>query len=202
VSTCACGRPVTDATCCQGCANRFAVDLGDVPWLVGQLTLTITRQAVLDQRNGPRSAETPVAFHLKASDVLDRLTGTLTSWVRLVSEERGHGRKLPAPGPSSLAGWLLAEVEWIRHHDAGAEAFDEIGDRVRDARHVVDTPRNRATFPVCPCPETDCPGEVRAYIPRADDDRPHLTCTADPGHTWPGEQWLHFGKRVLGREVA
>lgn len=204
VSTCACGRPVDGAVVCNGCTQVFTVNLGDVPWHLEQLDLVIGRMTNFAEpySSGGKAAETPPFINDKASDVRRELHRVLQTWALLVSEEWDGAKPLPDDTSVALSRYLLAAVEFIRQHDAGHDACDELADAMRPVRQIIDTPRNRTTFPVCPCPETDCPGEVRAYIPRADDDRPHLTCTAEPAHTWPGEQWLHFGKRVKGLEVA
>jgi hypothetical protein len=116
----------------------------------------------------------------------------------------------------AMARFLLANVEWLRHHEAGADAVDELTGDMRTARRVIDVPANRTTFPVGPCPEVTghqatstglqypllaCPGEVRAYIPNTEDQPARLECTAC--HTvWESWQWLRAGRRIKDREAT
>lgn len=44
---------------------------------------------------------------------------------------------------STLARWLGTHVEWIRHHEAGAELVDELRSAIREARRVLDRPPDR-----------------------------------------------------------
>lgn len=97
----------------------------------------------------------------------------------------------------TLARWLLGHVEWLRHHPAGYEVADEIRSAVREVRRIVDAPANRSSFPVGPCPEVDCSGEVRAYFPADPTVSPHMTCSGGARHRYEPWQWNRAGRRIL-----
>jgi hypothetical protein len=129
------------------------------------------------------------------------LRAHIVSWVLLIAEERGL--PLPADNLEAMSRWMLHHTEWLRHHEAGSEAIDEIVGDVDKARKVIDRPPHRTTFPVGPCPETDdqgaaCIGEVRAYIPNDEDQPARLSCNTC-GAVWLSYQWLRAGRRILAR---
>lgn len=104
----------------------------------------------------------------------------------------------------ALSRHLMRLVEPLRHHPAGHEAIEEISAVVAAARWAVDAPEARY-FPVGPCPEFDdrdinCPGTIRANIPRAADARASMECSrCDTVYeTW---QWHRAGKRILERKA-
>jgi hypothetical protein len=125
----------------------------------------------------------------------------------------------------AMARFLLANVEWLRHHQAGHDAVEELTGDMRTARRVIDVPANRTTFPVGPCPEQftivatmvtpaasatklayrqdgmHCPGEVRAYIPNDETTPARLQCSAC-GTVWESWQWLRAGRRIKDREAT
>jgi DNA-binding transcriptional LysR family regulator len=184
-----CTRPVGDAKVCVRCRNGLERDLGDVDALTEQLEIVLCRQTAYAERNGPRSSERPLPVDLRASEAAWVLRNTLTTWCR----ELGI---IPSGSNHALSGWLLGRAEQIRHHTDAAACIDEIGSAVAMVRVVIDAPANRTTFPVGPCPESSCPGEIRAYIPA--DDRPaRLQCTVTPEHMFEPYQWMRAGHRIL-----
>lgn len=203
-----CGNDEREATICRRCTRDLERALGDMPWLDEQLALTIARQArFTEASDGGRSAETPLAFHPKASELKSHLRAIVSSWVRLVKEEAPDAiaGDWPRDTLTDTARYLHKRLTWIRQHQAAAQAVDDIRAAVARAKLIVDTPRNRTTFTVGPCPETwdggaSCIGEVRAYIPATDDERPHLDCTFCKA-TWEPEQWLRLGRRILERQA-
>lgn len=141
----ACGSPVKDqAYLCQGCTDRLSRDLGDVGALAAELQTTRHKQ---DRMAGAatgvlsRSADKPLPWNQHAAEVDDALRATVVGWVRVVLEERG-GRP-PVDTMRALSGFLLASVEWIRHHADAAECADEIADAVARARQAVDRRQSR-----------------------------------------------------------
>ncbi|MCW2881918.1 MAG: hypothetical protein JWQ95_6018 [Sphaerisporangium sp.] len=65
----------------------------------------------------------------------------------MVSDERGV--TVPMHSAATLARYLLGNVEWLRHHPAGADAVTEIRDAVRDVRHAIDLPNVRVYLGAC-----------------------------------------------------
>jgi hypothetical protein len=222
-----CDHPVTDAYVCSRCAQDLERALGDIPAVVHQLNLTLAKQTRYADRNERGGNEQPLPMDPLASAAASELRHHLCNWVTIVAETRGL--PLPAaavyhpggePGMDTLARWMLAHVEWLRHHEHGHVAVEEVTGDTRTARRVIDVPANRTTFPVGPCPEVvlasvhspgamsgtnpmhiHCPGEVRAYIPNTDTQPARLECSAC--HTvWESWQWLRAGRRIKDREAT
>ncbi len=154
-ATCACGRPVQDATICQGCSGRLERALGDIPALVHDLEITRSRQS----RTGGqgivivvRGAERPLPWDQRASEVTSLLRDTLSSWVQVVLDG-GAARPRMLAGQSSriavMARFLLAHHERLRQHPDAADAVDEIGHAVDQARRVTDRSPDRVYAGPC-----------------------------------------------------
>lgn len=148
-----CGRLVGDGWTCQRCADKLSVALGDVPALWEQLDVVLTRQARYSDPEG-RGGEKAVPFNIKASELGSALRGLLSTWCRLIAEERG--KDLPEDHPAAVARWLLNQVTWLRHHRAGGEAVDEITTAVNEVRRIVDRPAERIYAGPC----ADCGGDM------------------------------------------
>jgi hypothetical protein len=237
-----CDHPVTDAYICSHHAHQLEQALGDIPATIHQLNLTLAKQTRYGEQpagTGPPTptdptdrpelgaAEHPLPMDPLASAATSDLRHHLCNWVGIVAETRGL--PLPAaaiyhpggePGMDTLARWMLHHVEWLRHHEHGHVAVEELVGDMRTARRVIDVPANRTTFPVGPCPEfqpisvtpawngtvvqqveQNCPGDVRAYIPNTDTQPARLECSAC--HTvWESWQWLRAGRRIKDREAT
>ena len=200
MTTCAtgCGRPTRDTLMlCPSCLWALECDLGDVAWLDEQLELVLSRLAVVAEHNGGRSAETPMPIHPGAFKARSELRVILVGWVKDLVEL--HGYRYPADTLPAMAGWLLKNADRLAVHPAAADIHGEIVGAVRFAGRVVDLPANRTTFPVGPCPELTCAGEVRAYIP-ANPERPaRMECSVCEAR-WEPHQWLRAGRRILARK--
>jgi hypothetical protein len=209
-----CTAPVGDqASLCAGCSAQLKATLEAIPTLVDELDTTITRQAVLGVRGGPRAAEKPLPFHVQASEAAWVLRNTLSGWARVIAEEVLAGAETGLGGingsiryPTSpetittaqIAVWLAGHLEQLRHHQAAGEAHDEIRGAVQAAQRTIDHPRTRHTFPVGPCP--DCGAHLTAYLRR--DEPPVITCDGDTRHTYAAHQWARVGARIMASESA
>jgi hypothetical protein len=209
-----CTAPVGDqASLCGSCTNQLRATLDSVADLAAELDTTITRQAVLGVRGGPRAAEKPLPFHVQASEAAWVLRNTLGGWARVIAEEAipGAAHRLetingPSGYPTSpetittaqIAVWLAAHLEQLRHHPAAGEAHDEIRGAAQAAGRAIDHPRTRHTFPVGPCP--DCSAHLTAYIRR--DEPPVITCGGEQRHTYAAHQWARVGTRIMASESA
>jgi hypothetical protein len=218
-----CDHPVPDAYICSHHTRQLEQALGDIPATIHQLNLTLAKQTRYADRTERGSSEQPLPMDPAASAASSELRHHLCNWVTIIAETRGI--PLPAaavyhPGMDTLARWMLAHVEWLRHHEHGHVAVEELTADMRTARRVIDVPANRTTFPVGPCPEVqpisvthagngtvaqqveqNCPGEVRAYIPNTDTQPARLECNTC--HTmWEPWQWLRAGRRILDRKAT
>lgn len=182
-----CGRPVDNANVCTHCSWTLEQALGDVTALDGlhlaeELHTTLTRQrAAPVAGGGGASRERPLPFRYDASEVLFVLRNTLGTWVRLVAEERERD-DLPDDTPAAMSGWLLGEVEWLRHHEAGAEAVDEITYAVDQVRRVVDRPPDAWYAGPCDLQYQVCDEELYARV-----GSPFVRCPTC-GETWDVKQ--------------
>ena len=87
-----CDRPMGDlATFCMSCAFVFEKALGNIPAFADELDTVLARQTRYEEHsertNGGRV--TPLFFDDRASEAGWVLKNTLSTWVRLVAEERG-----------------------------------------------------------------------------------------------------------------
>jgi hypothetical protein len=128
-TSCACGQPVKDqAVICPACTHRLARDLGSLGALADELQTTRTRQS----RTGgaatgvlSRSSDKPLPWNEKAAESAELLRTTVVAWVRIVADTRGG--RLPDDSVAAMARYLLSHLELLRHHEAAAEAADELG---------------------------------------------------------------------------
>jgi hypothetical protein len=193
-----CGRPTRDTLAlCNGCLWALECDLGDVAWLDEQLELVLSRLAVVGEHNGGRSAETPMPVHPGALKARSDLRVVLVGWVRDFAE--GTTQPWPEDTLPAMAGWLLKRMDHVAVHPAAEDIHGEIVSAVRFAARVIDLPANRTTFPVGPCPELGCQGEIRAYIPAQPERPARMECSACQTR-WEPHQWLRAGRRILARK--
>jgi hypothetical protein len=84
--TCDCGKPIPAASTsalCDACLDELRTQLEDLPSLVDDLNLTITRQTNTGDRNGGRSSADPViAWDERASKALAQSMAMLVSWAK------------------------------------------------------------------------------------------------------------------------
>lgn len=179
-----CSRPAPDAVICPSCTGQAAALLRQVPWLVEQLTVTLTRQARMGDRNGPRSTETPVYFDQRASVDLETFRLDLARWATAVAEHRGITVDADST-PAGLSRWLL---RWngaaAQHPDAG-DYLTELTAMIRAAERTIDrAPDMRCLGPcdvdgcvawlyvpvhadIAYCPSPDCDAQYRVEDRRA-----------------------------------
>jgi len=178
------GRPVADgAYCCIACVDQTKTNLEYVAANAGDLETTLTRQDRVSSGTGGRaSAETPLPINLHASDVGTRLRNALSTWTRLVAEERGITLAEAFPpctgGDGSwcthkacrdpqyvsnkdMASWLADRLGWIAHREWGPECFDQLSRVAVDLGRAIDSPPPMISLGTCDA--DGCDGELRAH---------------------------------------
>lgn len=101
---------------CATCGGHLVADLERAAGLLPELDVTITRQAVTGGGRGRPSGEMRLAFDLDASQAADTIANTITTWTRLVSEERGIPIQSPAPEHvRTFAGPICRERAYFGH---------------------------------------------------------------------------------------
>lgn len=175
--TCNCGKPTRDdAYVCDDCLDLLARTLGDVPALLEEVDITITRQQAAGQHgtSTARPAERPLPWNEKAAEALRALHSTLVGWVRFCDEEQVRSRDprdgLPEDDTADLARWLMWRVDGLAFHELGHDAVDQIADAAAQCWRIVFWKRrNRIYLGTCGKvaehdgePGDPCPGEVYA----------------------------------------
>lgn len=179
MSECRCGRPTRDdAYVCEDCGDSLARALGDVPWLVEQLEISVTGQKGVDYRRvggskgGKKATERPSPVSWGPSEARAHLRSLLVSWCRFCAEEgvrhQSLSSELPADDLIAMSRWLLNRVDGLMLHDIGSDAVDEITSAVAHCHRLVDRPAERQ------------------YLG---------SCDIDPGHCMTGRLYSRAGSR-------
>lgn len=131
-----CTQPAPDATICSSCVAQLVTELRRLPWLLGQLHITLTRQSRTGERNGGRSAERPLPYDHTASVDLETLHATLRVWCDEIATRRG----IPVPSgvTAALGRWLLLWPSEIAGHPDAAQLHDELMGALRAAERTID----------------------------------------------------------------
>jgi hypothetical protein len=133
-------------------------------------------------------------FNAAAADVRETIRGVLASWSGMVVDERHVTR--PGRTVSTLAGFLAKHVDWMAAHATATEVTEEVTQLVRSAHHVA-YPNPVRRVLIGACVEQGCPGELFALVhPRELLLPPEINCDADPGHSWPAQQWMQLSRRM------
>lgn len=205
---CVCGKPARDAFLCRACTERLRKALGDLPALIEDLDITLARQGVTGAHSEGKPTKKdaqPLPLHNGAGEVASDVRYKLATSVRYLTEARGIV-DLPADNPTSMARWLLTNIDAIRLDSAGPDIARDVHACTAAIMGVVDLPTTRSRFKVGMCPETEggalCPGEVWVFLPAEDlDEAPSMTCRRC-GHVWVSIEWTSAGRRILKRGAA
>lgn len=178
--SCRCGKPTRDhAYVCDECLGDLSKMLGDVPWLVEQLDITLQRSRGVDYTalGGSPSSERPLSLHPGAFEASQALRTALVMWVRFCSEEsirhQSASNALPADDLVSLSRWLMWRVDGLGLSDLGSDAVSELTRAIGKCRMVIDRPAERQYSGPCECGRdlyhrpgaklTKCPACEREY---------------------------------------
>lgn len=144
-----CARPVADgAALCTTCATGLGDALREVPDLLDDLLVTLSRQDRMGAGGKAGSPDEQPAPRLDASRTLDALVNEVTTWARELAER--HHLEIPMPvrlgqdarlhSAAVAADWLADHVGLVRSHPAALEAHDGITGAIAAARRRVDRP--------------------------------------------------------------
>lgn len=157
-----CGRPSPDAAICTHCWRQLLRDLRDVAaGLLDELAVSYLRRASAGSvaAGGSRSAETALPWDDRATRVEMPVRTALATWAWLVVEERGvlgcYRLDWPADDAAAQARYLGDHNEWLRHHPAAPQAFDELHRAIGAVLHVVDLPAERWYAGPCQAPPAE-----------------------------------------------
>ena len=142
-----CDRPARSGYMCGGCEAELRRALANVPEILGDLDVTLSRQTSRMGRGGHGSVP-PLAFDERASEVGYVLRSALAGWVRQLQETEPE--EWPGDTAQSMAAWLSARLQRLVRHPAAEEAHGEIVTAVRAAERVTDRPAERQFAGRCP----------------------------------------------------
>lgn len=163
-STCpVCGAEQPEALLCHSCTTALERELGDVPSIVADLDIMLSKQARIGNGGAAGLARERSPINVGAMDPGWVLTNVLTTWTRDVAEVVGFLAEHSTSPSRAAARILLNHIPEIRRHPAVNELFDEITDAIKQARRVVDRPADRIYLGQC-------------LVETPDDDGRAVTC--------------------------
>lgn len=142
-------RPTTDATICHSCTETLRIALRALPSLIEDLTITLTRQARIGDRNGAPSTTQPLPYHPAASTTLQTIHHNLTHWATQVATNRGVRIDADLTDPTATSQWLLRWAGAAAQHPAAAELHNNIHAMTRAARRTIDLAAERRYVGPC-----------------------------------------------------
>jgi hypothetical protein len=148
-----CGRPTRDQRLlCDQETWELEKALGDLPALLDELHVTLTRQAVMGSGGGGGKVigkVQPLPYDVRASEVLEQLRIVLVGWVRVIAEDHGH--ELPGDQLRSVARWLLTRINLLASHEAAEDIHREITDACASGNRAIDKVAERIFVGLCEC---------------------------------------------------
>lgn len=158
MSTCRCGTTTRDNHyVCDNCLGDLARMLGEVPWVVEQLEITLTKARGVDYTalGGAPSSTKPLPVDPRALDASAALRSALVTWVRFCDEEsiRHQSPKsgLPVDDLLAMSRWLLWRVDGLALNDLGGDAVSELTRAIGRCVMVIDRPAERKYAGPCEC---------------------------------------------------
>jgi len=165
---------------CGHCGSDLRERLRAIYRLAGDVTLTIARLDEVTRTGGGRVDDLgwdrtgnalepmPLLPDLDRAERHDAAVGELSSWLRIVAEERGAPQR-PWAGNvnrpparlhplAELIDGLIGNVEWLRHHPAADEAYSKILDACDEIERVIDTRTD--TWYAGPCGVDGCEADL------------------------------------------
>jgi ribosomal protein L37AE/L43A len=181
-----CGKPIHDnAYICRPCGQTLTTALHHIADLHAELDVTLTRQARIGSTNGPAQppevdpdpqpknvilwgvAVQPLPFHLGASKVAQDVGNTISTWARVILEERRMDLPaIPEPpiGPvcnpteckhqsctvirwhvrdseiTHAAKFIAEYVWWLRRRPEATEAYSDLVAVASQLERIIDNP--------------------------------------------------------------
>jgi len=145
-----CGRPSPGAWLCKSCTYRLERTYAEMPALLRELELTLSRQANAgrgDSIKHTKKSEHSLPFDTASSDLANAARNALSGQIRALCESR----KVTCPRIvriADMALWLSASVQSIRQDEAAADYFTEATTLARKLRAATD---NHDMHPAGPC---------------------------------------------------
>ena len=119
-------RRDTDLFLCTLCTKELGALLCDLPWLLRQLDITVTRQDRLGTAQVGKSSDNPSPINIGAMETARNIHGQLSTLVRDLCESRGMEVPAKAWTTDIMAGWLQVNLQAITCSEGAGEIYDEI----------------------------------------------------------------------------
>lgn len=150
---------------CDKCLSELDYLLDQFPTLWTELETTLTKQSVFSASGGRKGSETPLMFHISASDIAHRINNTLATWARVVMHDYACPISQPDKVDGALAEWMRDQLPWIARQRFGAEAVQQISDEVRVIFQVIDVPAPQRYLGLCDCGTALYVTQGATYLP-------------------------------------
>jgi hypothetical protein len=134
---------------CRTCTGELRAALGDAPWLLGELDVTLSRQGSQVEHLGTGGESVAMPFDDRASEARNSLVVTLRVFTRLAwqaiasglsSEHKGRARRLAESAEGQAM--VLAEWQGLPSWHMVRAMHDAVTRNVADARSVIDRPQS------------------------------------------------------------
>jgi len=194
-------RRDTELFLCQLCSKELSALLGDMPWLLDQLEITVIRQDKLSTGVIGRSSDNPSPINVGAMELARNIRGQFSTIIRDLCEVRGINPPLKAWSNSTMAEWLGRNISAISCSESAGQVYREMRTDTDAILAVI----NRFSRMYCgPCTtvvghnpqgeDVECGADLYA-----DRDNPvDIQCLKCSGWINPREQLMvHFKRRDL-----
>jgi len=157
------GHVSPDHYVCWQCAGRFRNRIHDLPDLMHELELVITRQTRYTDKQRITGGETPLPFNAHASEVAHVTRMTILVHVDEIARTRNE--TIPQTW-ATIEQYLRNQTGWLTTHPDGAQRIDEIIASIDEATRAIDRPRERRYIGTCGAlietdgTPIDCPEEL------------------------------------------
>lgn len=135
--------PGGDPCYAEGCDQPARYRL-TAAWNGKPILVCPDHQHAADRQDG---MPTGLPMQLYAAEVRDTVRNTVTTWARLIAEERGT--ILPVGRTPTVLGWLADQLGWARYQKWAGELWDELGYACSRIAPAVDRPRPRVDAGPC-----------------------------------------------------
>ena len=123
--------------------RELKAKLDQIPGLVEDLSITITRQARVAPRNSMKlhrhKPESKVPFHIAAADAADNLHNCLVTWVRFTCENR-QVHYNSREDALTLARWLSRNIIGLALCEGSEDSYADIAHHIDECRRQIDLP--------------------------------------------------------------
>lgn len=164
---------------CRRCAAALEQRLAETAAMVDLLRAHLGGHTTT-RGDGRGSTAWPIPLNVNAHDLLQHYPAVLSSWVRMVCEERSL-RGPDRPDPAVLSGWLLSQLDWLVEQPWVDDLADEIRD-LSNTAHGITAVRHRRYRLEPACPSCDA-RELGRW-----DGSDQVDC-ASCGRSWPHERY-------------